>query len=137
MGNGVSKKTAVVIVDHGSRRAEANALLHNVVDSFQTKSQMEIVEPAHMEIQKPSISDALRACVDQGARHIVVSPFFLSPGRHSQQDIPNLIEEAIMRFELDISYTIAEPIGKDPLIIDILQQQVNSVLTDQTAEQKA
>ena len=60
MGNGVAKKTAVVIVDHGSRRAEANALLHNVVESFQTKSQMDIVEPAHMEIQKPSISDALR-----------------------------------------------------------------------------
>lgn len=59
VSNGASKKTAVVIVDHGSRRAEANALLHDVVESFRSRSQMSIVQAAHMEIQKPNIADAL------------------------------------------------------------------------------
>jgi len=134
MHNGIPRKMAVVIVDHGSRRAEANALLHDVVESFQTKSRIDIVEPAHMEIQTPSIADALRACVAQGAEHVVISPFFLSPGRHSQQDIPMLVKEAILKFQMEISYTIADPIGRDPLIVDILQQQINSVLIEQPAE---
>ena len=51
----------MVIVDHGSRRAEANALLQQVATSFQQRSQVEIVETAHMEILKPDLEDALRA----------------------------------------------------------------------------
>ena len=72
----------------------------------------------------------LGACIEQGAEHVVVSPFFLSPGRHSQQDIPNLVQEAVAQLETEISYTITEPIGTDPLIVDILQQQVNSALIE-------
>lgn len=31
---------------------------------------------------EPSIWDAFSSCVEQGANRVVVSPFFLSPGRH-------------------------------------------------------
>ena len=55
-----TKKTAVIIVDHGSRREEANALLESVVESFEKQSKMDVVEAAHMELAKPDIADALR-----------------------------------------------------------------------------
>ena len=75
-----------------------------------------------------NIASAAGACVAKGAEHVVISPFFLSPGRHSQQDIPLLVEEAIGTYAMDISYSIADPIGMDPLIIDILKQRVDSAL---------
>jgi len=37
------------------------------------------------ELAEPSIRDAFQSCVEQGAHRIIVSPFFLSPGRHWTQ----------------------------------------------------
>ncbi|KAH1192422.1 Sirohydrochlorin ferrochelatase, chloroplastic [Glycine max] len=57
----VGRGDAAIIVDHGSRRKESNLML------------------------KPSIRDAFQSCVEQGAHRIIVSPFFLFPGRHWSQ----------------------------------------------------
>lgn len=34
---------------------------------------------------KPSIQDAFTSCVERGANRVIVSPFFLLPGRHWEQ----------------------------------------------------
>ena len=48
------------------------------------------------ELAEPSIRDSFASCVEQGAKRIVVSPFFLFPGRHWQQvthcGTPNLMK---------------------------------------------
>ncbi|KAL7228655.1 hypothetical protein ACSBR2_007373 [Camellia fascicularis] len=45
-------------------------------------------------LAEPSIRDAFGLCVQQGANSVIVSPFFLIPGRHWHQDIPSLTAEA-------------------------------------------
>src|SRR6478735_7812030 len=80
----------VIVVDHGSRREESNALLLDVVRSFEDASRMPIVEPAHMELAEPSIATAFARCVERGATTVVVFPYFLLPGRHWDEDIPRL-----------------------------------------------
>ena len=37
------------------------------------------------ELAEPSIKEAFGKCVQQGASRIIVSPYFLSPGRHWNQ----------------------------------------------------
>ncbi|XP_027359112.1 uncharacterized protein LOC113867821 isoform X2 [Abrus precatorius] len=81
----VGRGDGVIIVDHGSRRKESNLMLNEFVEMFKNKTGYEIVEPAHMELAEPSIRDAFQSCVQQGANRIIVSPFFLSPGRHWSQ----------------------------------------------------
>ncbi|KAJ4840323.1 hypothetical protein Tsubulata_050048 [Turnera subulata] len=78
----ISEKDGVIIVDHGSRRRKSNLML-------KTKTGYPIVEPAHTELAEPSIRDAFGACVRQGAIRVIVSPFFLFPGRHWHQDAVN------------------------------------------------
>jgi len=68
--------------------------------------------------------------MNQGAEHIVVSPFFLSPGRHSQIDIPGIVENTIVDGKLGVSYSIAQPVGTDPMIIELLQRRVQHALDD-------
>jgi len=89
-----SQKTGVILVDHGSRREESNQLLLEVVEAYRQHAQWEIVEPAHMELAKPSIATAFERCVRRGAELVVVFPYFLAPGRHWDQDIPALSAEA-------------------------------------------
>src|SRR5207248_837243 len=80
----------VILVDHGSRRDESNAMLLDVVRDFALATGIPIVEPAHMELAEPSIATAFARCVERGATMVVVFPYFLLPGRHWNDDIPRL-----------------------------------------------
>ena len=57
--------TAVLVIDHGSRRSESNDLLLEVVQMFETLSPFSIVLPAHMELAEPSIQTAFDEAVRQ------------------------------------------------------------------------
>lgn len=112
------QNTALLVVDHGSKRSEANDMLIDITNMIQNRSDFPVYF-AHMELATPSIAEGVQSCVDGGAKHIVVVPFFLSPGRHSTTDIPQLTAEAIKRFP-EVSYEVRPPIGTHPRIIDVI-----------------
>ncbi|XVF62620.1 hypothetical protein PTKIN_Ptkin09bG0022900 [Pterospermum kingtungense] len=89
--NGVGEKDGIIIMDHGSHLRESNLMLNEFVTMFREKAGYPIVEPVLMELVEPSIRDAFGLCVEQGADCVIVSPFFLFPGRHWYQDIPSTI----------------------------------------------
>ncbi len=119
-------KNGIIIVDHGSRRAESNAMLEEVASLFAKRfaEKYEIVEPAHMELAEPSIASAYAKCVSRGATRIVVCPFFLGPGKHWTQDIPALTAEASKQFP-ETNYHVTMPLGIDDLILELLEKRVH------------
>src|SRR5262245_5161934 len=128
-------KLGIIIVDHGSRRAESNEMLLKVVEQFARATLYEIVEPAHMEIAEPSIATAFARCVDRGARTIVVHPYFLLPGRHWDEDIPALAGAAAAAHP-GISYVVTAPLGLHPLMTEIIRERVEAALRDPKAAGK-
>lgn len=119
------RDTAVIIVDHGSRRAEANDMLLSLAAMYKSHSKVPIVEAAHMEMAVPSIADAYKRCVEQGAKHIICHPFFLAPGRHVQEDIPLLMKEASIQHP-HVTYTITEPLGVQNGVIELISQAIEA-----------
>ena len=119
----------VVIVDHGSKQADSNRLLEEVVRAFTNGNadRFPIVEPAHMELAEPTIAQAYDACVARGAVEIVVSPFFLGPGRHWTEDIPALIAAAASKHP-HTTWKLAPPLGNHPLIQHLLLQRIREAL---------
>lgn len=126
--NRVAEGDGVIIVDHGSRRVESNLMLNEFVDMFRERTKYPIVEPAHMELAEPSIKDAFDLCVQQGAKRIIVSPFFLSPGRHWNRDIPSLTAEAAKEHP-GVSYIVTAPLGLHELLVDVLNDRINHCLS--------
>ncbi len=120
-------KVGVVVVDHGSRRTESNELLHDVAALFERVSQMPIVEPAHMELAEPSIAAAFARCVERGAETVVVFPYFLSPGRHWSQDIPQLAAEAA-RNHPGVRYQVTSPLGLHELMAEVMSLRIAQCL---------
>ena len=90
-------KRAVLLVDHGSRRAEANEQLEALARHLARRLPERLVRVAHMELAEPDIGAGVEACVDAGAEEIVVIPYFLGPGSHTRRDIPRLVGEAAAR----------------------------------------
>lgn len=108
-----ARQVGVVLVDHGSRKASANDALHEFADLFKKYTNYDIVEIAHMELAEPSLEEAIQSCYSQQCSHIVVAPYFLSPGRHVVEDIPRLVNDAEMKLD-DVTIEIADPIGASP-----------------------
>lgn len=120
--------TGVVIVDHGSRRAASNEMLEQFVEMFAgLKTRYTIVEPAHMELAEPSIETAIRRCVDRGAKRVAVVPYFLSPGKHWKQDIPELTRAAAARVGVD--WVVTSPIGLTPMMADVIDSRLSHCLS--------
>lgn len=117
----------LIVVDHGSRRAESNRMLEEMVAMVRQVVSYDIVEPAHMELAEPSIGTAFDACVARGARTVVVSPYFLLPGKHWSQDIPALVEEAAGRHP-GVTYLVAAPFGLHPLMAEVVNSRVEHCL---------
>ncbi len=119
-----ARRNGIIIVDHGSRREESNAMLEEVSALFGKRfaEMYDIVEPAHMEIAEPSIATAYARCVERGATRIVVCPFFLGPGKHWTGDIPSITARAARQFPAT-EYHVAMPLGIDELILDLLAKR--------------
>jgi sirohydrochlorin ferrochelatase len=123
----------LILVDHGSRRAEANRMLEEVVELFRTLSSTRVVEPAHMELAEPTLEQAFAKCIEQGATEIVVHPYFLSPGRHSRRDIPRMVAEAADKFP-EVSYRVTEHLGVDAKLCEVVMRRVRECLAARAGE---
>ena len=110
-------KKALIVVDHGSKKEKANKLLDEIVMYLQKKKTDIIIEPAHMELAEPSISNAIKTCIDNGATEIIVHPYMLSPGRHAIEDIPKMVEKESEK-NPHIKMAITKPLGLDDGILD-------------------
>ncbi|MEI8335593.1 MAG: CbiX/SirB N-terminal domain-containing protein [Actinomycetes bacterium] len=119
--------TALLIVDHGSRRAESNTFLNGFAVSFSEQHKYEIVETAHMELAEPSIGVAFDACIERGATKVVVCPFFLLPGNHWRVDIPALTQEAADRHP-GVEWLVTAPIGLHSLMGEVLAATVEGCI---------
>jgi len=121
------KKSALLLIDHGSIRDDANDLLLKVARMVKEMSDFEIVCYAHMELAEPTIQQGFDACIVAGADELIVHPYFLGPGRHSVSDIPDMVAQAAARHS-GVSYRITEPLGLDPKIGKLILERVHELL---------
>jgi len=109
---------AILLVDHGSRKREANDMLICMANLVQAMTGPGvIVRPAHMELSEPSIAAGFASCVEAGASDITVFPYMLSPGRHSTSDIPRMVAEAAeahpgVTFSVTPAFGVHEKLGE-------------------------
>jgi sirohydrochlorin ferrochelatase len=123
-----NKNIGVIVVDHGSRREESNAMLLDVVVDFARASGLSVVEPAHMELAEPSIATAFDRCVARGTTTVVVFPYFLLPGRHWNEDIPRLAAAAAQNHP-GVRYLVTAPFGLHPLMAEVIGQRIAHCLS--------
>lgn len=116
-------KRAILLVDHGSRRPEANALLDSVSEMIAERVPDVIVRCAHMDLAQPDIAAGIAACAAAGADAIVVHPYFLGPGSHTTDDIPRLVGKAAEAHP-GIDIRVTPPLGLHPKLVDVVLDRV-------------
>jgi sirohydrochlorin ferrochelatase len=120
---------AIVLVDHGSRRPEANAQLEALASLVRARESGTLVLTAHLEVAPPGIADALGECAAAGATDVVVLPWFLAPGRHTSEDIPRLVAQAV-RSHPGLRVRIGAPLGLDARLVELALERVAQARAD-------
>ena len=60
-------KIAMILVDHGSRRDEANRVVEEIAAQIRQDEQYSFVAVAHMELVEPTLGEAFKRCAEWGA----------------------------------------------------------------------
>ncbi len=111
---------AILLVDHGSRKRQANDMLICMANLVQAMAgDTVIVRHAHMELSEPSIRAGYDSCIEAGATDITVFPYMLSPGRHSTSDIPRMVAEAA-RPHPAVTFTVTPAFGVHEKLAEII-----------------
>ena len=145
-------KVGILLMDHGSRNKASNQRLHALATlyqetMFQSSSSSSdfgtavIVKAAHMEIAEPSIPEVLKALVEEGVDEIICHPYFLSPGRHVVEDIPEIVDGAIKDLNIQIPVITTNPVGSSTdlminAIHSLVQQSSTKISTLQSSPQR-
>ena len=120
-----SMSRAIVLVDHGSRRPEANAQLEALAAELRAREPGTLVRTAHLEVAAPDVAAALADCAAAGAHEVVLLPWFLAPGRHTAEDIPRAVARARERHP-ELRVRTAEPLGLDARLVEIALARIAS-----------
>lgn len=114
--------TALLLIAHGSRHAEANADLHHVADQLRRRG-WPIVVASFLELAEPGMLAGGRECAASGARRVVMVPYFLSAGVHVRRDLA--AARAALAAELPaVTFVLAEPLGRHPLLLDVVEARI-------------
>jgi sirohydrochlorin ferrochelatase len=112
---------ALLIVAHGSRRSQSNDEVAALADTIREKCSEEypIVHAGFLELAEPSIPDGITNCINDGASHVTVLPYFLNSGRHVVEDVPEMLEQARSQHP-DAEITLAQHLGASSMMIDLV-----------------
>jgi sirohydrochlorin ferrochelatase len=119
--------TALLLIAHGSRRAEANAELDYLAAELRARGEYLVVQPSYLELADPEIVPGGEMCVAVGAGRVVMLPYFLSPGRHVVEDLTAARDELARRHPA-VEFVLAEPLGRHPLMLQVVTERARAAL---------
>ena len=62
-----------------------------------------------------------------GAGRVVLTPYFLSAGVHVRRDL-TAARDALAREHAGVEFLLAEPLGRHPLLLDVVERRVSEAL---------
>jgi len=113
---------ALLLVAHGSRVASSNDAVANLVEKLRPRLAefgFDSITHAFLELTSPNIAEGVQHLVEAGASQVIVLPYFLAPGTHVIDDMPELIG-AVENTHPLVSFTVMPYLGGVDGIIDLI-----------------
>lgn len=120
---------ALVALAHGSRDPRSAATIKALVDEVRALRPDLRIEPAFLDLSKPSFDTVVDRLVKAGFDEIVVVPLLLTEAFHAKVDVPEAIAAAMSRHDgLKIRGTSV--LGLEPMLLDVLDRRLRAALKD-------
>ena len=111
-------RTAFLLIAHGSRLQEANQEVFELASKL-SEILGHSVHACFLELAAPSIPQVIDLVLASGVHRFKILPYFLTQGRHVQQDIPKLLQSKINQYpQLEIQ--MLDYLGAYPMLVELL-----------------
>ena len=122
--NADDPRTAVLIVAVGSSHAAANARTATLASVLSEGTRWAGVEVGYATGPQPAVADAIAALRRTGAQRIVVSPWFIAPGR---------ITDRVAKIADAAGLEMAAPLGAHRLLAETLLDRFDQAIAERLA----
>ena len=112
---------AIVLFAHGSRDPLWRAPMEAVATRIAAQSPDRRVSCAYLELCEPSLPEAVRQLVADGATAVTVVPMFLGTGKHAREDLPLLVQE-LRTTHPGAQFHVQAAIGEDPRMTALMAE---------------
>jgi sirohydrochlorin ferrochelatase len=125
----------MLLVGHGSSMPYNKELVESTAKMITAETGEYVVRCGFMNMNTPSIKEALASFQGEKIDALIVVPLFLAKGVHIEKDIPSEIGLAAGQkkgtFALNgttIPLVYADPIGSDPLLASLMVKNAKKAL---------
>ncbi len=87
----------------------------------------DIVETCYMSRLGPHFEETLEKCVKQGAKTVVLIPYFLNTGLHMKLDIPVKMKKEAEKYPA-VKLVFGKNLGFDELLVEIVKKRIEESL---------
>lgn len=124
----------ILLIGHGSRDAAGEQEFRAFARTLAQRVGC-FVQPAFLEFNEPPVAEAIKRCVETGARRIVALPLFLGAATHQKNDVPAAINWARGRYPT-VRFAYGAPLGAHALIAEALAVRATEVLGGTAVERQ-
>jgi len=117
---------ALLMIGHGSRADDANRGMFAIASRIREAGEVPIVECGFLQLNPPTIEEALDRCVGQGARRVHMIPYFLHVGVHIREDIPEVVAACREKYP-DVEILLGDPLGEDLLLARVVLNRFREI----------
>lgn len=114
---------AIILLGHGSRVQGAGEGMEEVANRLKEKYSYSIVEVCYLSRWGPHLPEVLEKCVRQGAKKVIVLPYFLHVGLHLLLDIPEKLQEESRKFP-EVKLVLGKGLGFSEALVDLVQRRI-------------
>jgi sirohydrochlorin cobaltochelatase len=118
---------ALILFAHGARDARWSATLHALADALRAQAGPASVRTAFLELQPPSLAEALEAAVAEGARRVRIVPVFWAGAGHIENDLPPILSAFAARHP-QVEVGVLPVLSELPGMLDFVVRAVTRVL---------
>jgi sirohydrochlorin ferrochelatase len=120
---------ALVALAHGSRDPRSAQTIKALVDEVKAMRPDLRVEPAFLELSRPSFDTVVDRLVKAGYDEIVVVPLLLTRAYHAKVDVPESVAAAGARHP-SLQIRATDVLGLEPVFLEVLDRRLRAALRE-------
>ncbi len=120
---------ALVALAHGSRDPRSAETIRALVGEVRALRPDLRIEPAFLELSKPSFGTVVDRLVRAGYDEIVVVPLLLTEAYHARVDVPSAVAAATERHE-GLQVRASAVLGLETVLLDVLDRRLRTSLKE-------
>jgi len=122
----MTKKTAAVLVGHGSLHSDSGRAMLQIATLLREQQVAPIVEAGFLNYNEPTLADAVAKAIAQGATQIIVQPYFLIEGHYVRNDLRQAVNAQAATHK-PVRFIIGEVLGDHTAMVGLACKRLTAV----------